>query len=289
MKTRFRSVLFVVTLITCTTMFAAAQAQAAPPLEKVASVFGQNIHYFEAGQGPAVILLHGLGAVKEVWAANLGVLSAKFHVYALDQIGFGRSDKPLLDYRISTFTDFLYGFMQSQRLSKATLVGNSLGGWIALDFALQHPEMVDKVVLVGAAGIPWQQTGPSINLNPASLTATRKMLESLFYDKRIVTEAFVQSVFANHISNNDAYTIQRTLQGFSAENQFLDDAKLASLHVPTLVVWGREDELLPLAYGERFRERIPGAKMVVFDQCGHVPQIKKPAEFNRAVLDFLSK
>src|SRR5207245_2808225 len=100
-------------------------------------VFGQNIHYVEARQGSAVILLHGLGAVKEVWAGNLGALSAKYHVYALDQIGFGHSDKPLLDYRIATFADFLYGFMQSQHLSKATLVGNSLGGWIALDFASQ--------------------------------------------------------------------------------------------------------------------------------------------------------
>jgi pimeloyl-ACP methyl ester carboxylesterase len=265
-----------------------AQPQPAPLPEKVATVYGQKIHYVEAGQGPALIFLHGLGAVKEIWAPNVGPFSAKYHVYSLDQIGFGRSDKPLLDYRISTFSDFVYGFMQSQQLSKATLVGNSLGGWIALDFALQHPGMVDKVVLVDSAGLPWQSQ-PAVNLNPASVAATRKMFNALFYDKKIATDEFVEQVFANHMSNNDGYTIQRTLQGFSTENQFLDEAKLASIHVPTLVVWGREDQLLPVAAGEKFRDHIPGAKMVVFDQCGHVPQIEKSAEFNKAVLDFLSK
>jgi pimeloyl-ACP methyl ester carboxylesterase len=286
MKRLLRSA-FLVPLLICA-LCPAVQPQAGPPPEKVAVVYGQNIHYFEAGEGPAVILLHGLGAVKEIWGNNLGAFSGKYHVYAIDQIGFGQSDKPHLDYRVATFTDFLYGFMQSQHLNKATLVGNSLGGWIALDFTLQHPEMVDKVVLVNAAGMPFQGS-VNVNLNPASLAATRKMLESLFYDKKMVTDAFVQTVFTNHLRNNDGYTIDRTLQGFSVENQFLDEAKLASVHAPTLVVWGREDELLPLASGEKFRDHIPGAKMVVFDKCGHVPQIENPMNFNRVVLDFLSK
>lgn len=284
---RFRSLLLSFILATVT---ACAFSQSQPTLlpEKVAAVLGQNIHYYEAGQGSAVILLHGLGAVKEVWMPSLGALSAKYHVYALDQIGFGRSDKPLLDYRIATFADFLFGFMQSQHLSKATLVGNSLGGWIALDFAAQHAEMVDKLVLVDAAGIPFQRQPTPVNLNPASLAGTRRVLESIFYDKKLVTDDFVQSVFVDHMRNNDAYTVQRTVEGFSAENQF-EDARLASIHAPALLVWGREDELLPLAYGEKLRDGIPGAKMVVFEQCGHVPEIEKPREFNQALLDFLGK
>jgi pimeloyl-ACP methyl ester carboxylesterase len=90
------------------------------------------------------------------------------------------------------------------------------------------------------------------------------------------------------MKTGDGYTIQRTIAGFSAENQF-EDAKLASMHAPTLVVWGREDGLLPLSYGEKLHDSIPGAKMVVFDQCGHVPQIEQTEEFNQTVLDFLSK
>jgi pimeloyl-ACP methyl ester carboxylesterase len=255
------------------------------PEEKVTPVFGQTIHYFESGQGPALILLHGLGGSKEMWMGNLGALSAKYHVYAIDQIGFGHSDKPLLDYRIATFSDFLYGFMQSQHVSKASLVANSLGGWIALDFAIQHPEMVDRLVLADSAGITWQEPA---NLNPASVTGMRSMLEAILYDKKSVTDALAQQVLTNRMKTNDGYTIQRTIAGFSAENQF-EDAKLASMHAPTLVVWGREDGLLPLSYGEKLRDSIPGAKMVVFDQCGHVPQIEQTEEFNQTVLDFLSK
>ena len=284
MTITYRHLLAVVTLLLASSP-AFSQAQFGPP-EKVATVYGQNIKYIEAGQGPAVILLHGLGAVKEVWAANIGGLSAKYHVYAIDQIGFGRSDKPLLEYKIVTFVDFLYGFMHSQNLSRATLVGNSLGGWIALDFAARHPEMVDKLVLVDSAGLPWDKV-PTVDLNPSSIADTRALLESLFFDKKFVTEQFVLQVFTGHVASNDAYTIQRTLAGL-AQNQF-EDAKLASIKAPTLIVWGREDELISAATGEKFRDAIPGAKLVVFPQCGHVPQIEKPKEFNNALMEFLAK
>jgi pimeloyl-ACP methyl ester carboxylesterase len=287
MNVPFRSVLLTAALF-AVVPFAFPQSQPALPAEKVAAVFGQNIRYFEAGQGPVVILLHGLGAVKEVWMGSFAALGAKYHVYAVDQIGFGHSDKPLLDYKIATFADFLYEFMQSQSISKATVVGNSLGGWIALDFAVHHPGMVEKLVLVDSAGLPWmQQQGPRVDLNASSLAATRTLLESLFYDKKMVTESFVRQVFTDRMHNNDGYTIQRTLAGF-ATPQF-EDKDLASIHAPTLVVWGREDELIPLASGEKLRDGIAGAKLVVFEQCGHVPQIEKPTEFNQALLEFLGK
>lgn len=85
--------------------------------------------------------------------------------------------------------------------------------------------------------------------------------------------------------NNDAYTNQRTLAGF-AQPPF-EDQKLKSIHAPTLVLWGRQDELIGVDRGEKFRDGIPGAKLVVFEQCGHVPQLEKPAEFNKVLLDFL--
>ncbi|HEX9137871.1 MAG TPA: alpha/beta fold hydrolase, partial [Nitrospirota bacterium] len=106
--------------------------------------------------------------------------------------------------------------------------------------------------------------------------------------KKIITEGFVQLAYRAHLQNNDGYTIQRTLAGFSSPDQF-ETAKLASIHAPTLIVWGRQDELTPLAMGEQFREGISGAKMAQFDQCGHLPEMEKPAEFNRAVLEFLGQ
>jgi pimeloyl-ACP methyl ester carboxylesterase len=286
MNLRFRSVLAAAVLFALVP-FVFSQ-EFAPPPEKVASVFGQNIHYFEVGQGPAVILLHGLGSVKEIWMPNLAALSAKYHVYAIDQVGFGRSDKPLIEYKIATWVDFLQEFMRSLNVPKATVVGNSLGGWIATEFAVQHPEMLDKLVLVDSAGLAWSPgSGPVVELNPASVAETRALLESIFYDKKLVSDQFVQQVFRNHMHNNDGYTIQRTLAGF-AQAKFEDD-KLKSIHVPTLVVWGRQDELIGVDRAEKFRDGIPGAKLVVIEQCGHVPQIEKPTEFNQALLEFLGK
>jgi len=263
-----------------------AFSQGLPP-EKTAVVFGQNIRYYEAGQGSAVILLHGLGSSKESWFANIGAVSAKYHVYAIDQIGFGHSDKPLLDYKIATFSDFLQAFMQSQNLSKATLVGNSLGGWIALDFTVRHPEMVEKLVLVDSAGIPWSPA-PTVHLNPSTLDEMREILNICFYDKKFVTDEAVARAFTNRLGNNDGYTVQRTMAGTGAEPQF-ETAKLNSIKASTLVVWGRQDELVPLSVGERLRDGIAGAKLVVIDQCGHIPQIEKATDFNRELLDFLGK
>lgn len=264
MNNRFRFSLIAIVLALATS----AQSQAGLPEDKVTPVFGQNIHYFEAGQGPTVILLHGLGAVKEIWLANFAALASKYHVYAIDQIGFGHSDKPLLDYKIATFSDFLYGFMQAQHVAKASLIGNSLGGWIALDFVTQHSDMVDKLVLVDAAGLSFQTPPLAIDLNPASLGATRKMLEAIFYNKAFVTDAAVERIFADHMRNNDGYTIQTTMAGIMAGHQF---------------------ELLPPVYGQKLHEGIADSKLVTLDQCGHVPQLEKSSEFNQAVLEFLAR
>jgi pimeloyl-ACP methyl ester carboxylesterase len=282
MNLQFRCGLLILALLAAS--FALSQDRSLPQ-EKTAVVFGQNIHYFEAGQGPAVFLLHGIGGAKELWMGNIGALAAGYHVYAIDQIGFGHSDKPFLDYKIATFVDFLYAFMQTQNIGKAAVVGNSFGGWIALDFAIQHPGMVEKLVLVDSAGLAWLQ--PLAEMNPSSLAATRTLIESVFYDKKMISDDAVRQVFTDRMRDNVGYTIQRTVAGF-ATPQF-EDAKLAAIHVPTLVMWGRQDELIPLASGEKLRDGISGAKLVVFDQCGHVPQIEKSDEFNRALLEFLGK
>jgi len=130
------------------------------PAERVVSVLGAKLHYVDAGSGPVVVLLHGLADDVGVWEAILPTLAAKHRVIALDQIGFGRSDKPLLSYRVATFVDFLDGFLNELKIDRASLVGNSLGGWIAADFALKHPERVDRIVLCAAPGQPRRYSLP---------------------------------------------------------------------------------------------------------------------------------
>jgi pimeloyl-ACP methyl ester carboxylesterase len=267
-------------------------AQAPPPMppEKVVSVYGQGIHYYEAGQGPAVILLHGLGGDGTRWAANLGPLSQQFHVYALDEIGFGNSDKPLIEYQIETFSDFLRGFMEALSIPKATLVGNSLGGWIALDLAIRQPRLVERLVLVDAGGLSPERGAPraAVDLNPATLAGTRRLLEVLFYDPQRVTDAAVRQTFERRLKSGNGYTIQRLQAGTRAGGQWVDE-HLGTIQVPTLVLWGREDRLIPVSVGERFQKAIPGARLVVIPECGHLPQVEKPREFNAALLAFLTQ
>lgn len=280
MKSRARGLTLSMLLV-----FAVASGQAAgsPPPERTTTVYGQSIHYIEAGQGPAVILLHGLGGTKEHWDATFPALASKYRVYAIDQLGFGRSDKPLIEYTIATWVDFLQGFMKSQNIPRATVVGNSVGGWIALDFAATHPEMVDKLVLVDASGLAGRI--PVDILAPSSIAAWKTLLASVFYDKGFVTDDAARQAFTDRLRNNDGYTIERALAGF-ARPQF-EDERLKSIHAPTLVVWGRNDALVPVEDANKFGRGIPGARVVVIEQCGHVPQIEKPEEFNRALLDFL--
>ncbi len=282
-KTRLRILSAAVVLFM---LAAAGLCQTPMPPEKTALVLGQSIHYYEAGQGPVVILLHGLGANAGIWAANIAPLSAHYQVIALDQVGFGHSAKPLLDYKIATFVDFLYGFMQSQQIEKATLVGNSLGGWVALDFAVQHPAMVDKLVLVDAGGLHFGAAAPTVDLNPSSVEGMKKILEYVFYDHSTISTPRAQAIYMNHLKDNDGYTIHATIEGVFSTDQF-EEPKLPSLHTPTLIVWGANDALIPLAKGEEFHTRIAGSKLVTIEQCGHMPQLEKPEEFNRAVLEFL--
>src|SRR6266540_2308767 len=145
---RARQMLFAALFLLVASTLAFAQASAPATAEKTATVYGAKIYYLEAGSGPAVILLHGLGADNSSWASTIAPLATKFRVIVPDQIGFGRSDKPMLNYRIATLVDFLDGFMKQLCIERASLVGNSLGGFTAAAYALAHPEKVERLVLV---------------------------------------------------------------------------------------------------------------------------------------------
>ena len=270
---------------------AAAQAPAAGVQDKYATVFGAKIHYLEAGSGPAVILLHGLGGDATNWAPTIGPLSQKYRVIVPDQIGFGKSDKPLINYRVGTLVDFLDGFYKELKLDRASLVGNSLGGWTVAAFAIAHPEKVDRLVLVDAAG--FAVTGdldPKVlnGLNPSTRDAVKQMLPLVFHNTQMfASDAAVDLFFARRVGAGDGYTIQRFIDSIIRGEDVLDK-KLGAVKAPTLVLWGREDGLTPLAMGERFKKEISGSQLFIIEKCGHVPQLEKSAEFNTALMKFLS-
>jgi pimeloyl-ACP methyl ester carboxylesterase len=216
-------------------------------------------------------------------------LSKKHRVIAMDQIGFGRSDKPLLDYRIQTYVDFLNEFLRELKVQKASLMGESLGGWISALYATEissaHLVALEKLVLVDAAGL--KQEKPISNLNPSTLEDMRKVLVAVFYDTSWVNDEVLQKSFADKIAKHDSYTVHSILSNPGLSSERLDD-RLAEIHVPTLVVWGKQDSLLPITSGERYAAGIAGAKLVSFDQCGHVPPVEESTEFVSTVDTFLS-
>src|SRR5205809_7564332 len=152
-----------------------AFGQGQPP-DKTIMVFGQSIHYFDMGSGPVVVLLHGLGSRKEDWMPVLEPMAQKYRLLVPDQIGFGRSDKPLLDYSIQTYVDFLNEFLRQLKVEKASLVGESLGGWIAALYAEEiggggHLIPVERLARVEGAGRTQSRPIPELNSSwPAGLS-----------------------------------------------------------------------------------------------------------------------
>jgi triacylglycerol lipase len=278
-----RILTFGIALLAASTAWPQAQS------DKQIEVFGQKIHYVEAGSGPTVILLHGLGGDWHNWAPTIPALASGYHVLAIDQIGFGASDKPLIEYRVATLVDFLEAFCEKTGVSKAAVVGNSLGGWAATAFTLARPERVQKLVLVDSAGYtlsPPRKREDLLVLNPSTLEDAKAVLRLIFANQSWATEAAAESLLTEHMRRNDGYTIDRFIDSIVRGDDALD-GKLGGIKVPTLVLWGKQDALIPLALGERFAHDIGGARMKVLDGCGHVPQIECSADFNAALLQFL--
>jgi pimeloyl-ACP methyl ester carboxylesterase len=262
--------------------------QPLPPLQTV-MVRGHKIAYYERGKGSVVILIHGLGADSHHWAANIDELSPNFRVIALDQIGYGQSDKPLMRYTVENFSNYLHAFLLALKIPKASLVGSSLGGWVALDFTLRHPQMAEKLVLVDAAGLrptaalKWPEGGRK-TLSPPN---TRWFFDLMAANREWATTDLGPNAFERHVQNGDSYTVASSVAEMFTGREF-EDKKLGKVHVPTLIIWGRDDMLIPLAMGEELHKGIAGSQMIVIDGTGHIPMVGKPMEFNEAVRKFLS-
>jgi pimeloyl-ACP methyl ester carboxylesterase len=257
--------------------------------EKTIPIFGQTIHYWDVGSGPVLVLLHGLGSSKEDWLAVVGPLSKNHRLLIPDQIGFGQSDKPLVSYSVQTFVDFLDEFLRQMKIEKASLVGESLGGWVSALYITEisgtdRISVVDKLVLADAPGLKEQTpTIPDFN---ASLQSSGRLLKSLFYNSSWVNDDRLRQSFAHRLAANDGYTIQSFVNNPALASEFVDD-KLSQIRVPTLVLWGKQDQIVPFSSGEKYAAGIPGARLVAFDKCGHLPKAEKTTEFISALEAFL--
>jgi pimeloyl-ACP methyl ester carboxylesterase len=278
----------------------AARAQDLPPMKAVA-VFGQRIAYYDLGSGPVVVLLHGAGtSARRDWGTCLRALAAHHRVLAPDQLGWGASDKPLIDYGIQTWVDTLGEFLRIQQVKDFDLAGESLGGWIAARytvqalagdavspaFALPRPR---RLVLTDAAGHRHvvAHNGESDPGSVTSLAGTKGLLGAIFVDPARSSDASVREWFGMALGKGDAWTLRALFTNRAIIAEAVDD-QLPAITIPTLVVWGAGDHIVSLDDGKDFAARIPGARLVVIPGAGHAPEIEQPALYLAAVLPFLN-
>jgi 4,5:9,10-diseco-3-hydroxy-5,9,17-trioxoandrosta-1(10),2-diene-4-oate hydrolase len=266
-------------------------------IAKDVTVFGFKLHYLEAGRGAPVVLLHGLGGDGSRWAPNIDPLAKDFHVFALDQIGFGESDKPLANYHTGMLAEFLVGFLKAVGVQKASLVGNSMGAGVALYTAAKFPQAVDRIVLADGGGYRSAAGRAAAAPTPEALhrrqiqnsvtrEETREFFRILFHDKSLVTDKMVDDQFAMRLRS--AFTITKIQEAGEKGLGSLTEMDVRAVKAPTLIVWGKYDELANPAGADRLEQAIAGSRKVIVDNCGHMPQLEKAEEFNRLIRDFLS-
>ena len=255
--------------------------------KKVILVFGQPIAYYEAGQGRTLVLLAQLGWDSHMWAQNLPALAKDYRVIALDLLGTGESAKPHIEYKMDTWTDFVAEFLRVKGIRRATIIGSVMGGALAVQFALDHPEMSEGLVCAASNSGPGKhEGGVKQPANWPSLAGVRRGLMSWFYDKSLVTGELVLARFKDRLRIDDGYTIERHLSDHRAPYTIQE---LSTVRVPALFVWCREDEITPLQWGEDYAAAVSGAQLAVIEGCGHFPNLEKPTEFNSALISFLRK
>src|ERR1700677_1630584 len=249
-----------------------------------AMVDGYRLHYFEASPpdgtaGVPLLLVHGLGARSEDWGAMIPALAAQgFHVYVPDLLGYGRSQKPDVSYSISLQEQTVAQFMQVVHVPRADVGGWSMGGWVVMKLALDHPEMVDRLIVYDSAGVYFPATfGPEL-FTPSDPAGVRKLIAMLTPIPRKVpdfaAEAMVRKLQAN------AWVVNRSTASMINGRDLLD-FRLHNISQPMLIVWGSKDELIPLASGETIHRSVPQSVLNIIEGCGHLA----PSECAKPVLE----
>jgi pimeloyl-ACP methyl ester carboxylesterase len=248
---------------------------------------GYRMHFFEAGEagGTPLLLVHGLGARGEDWAPMIPALAAKsFHVYVPDLLGYGRSAHPDVSYSISMEEAAVVQFMQAVHLAHADVGGWSMGGWVTLKLALDHPEMVDRLVVYDSAGIYFPATFDPELFTPADVAGVRRLAAMLTPKPREMPD-FVAKAALRKLQGN-AWVIRRSMRSMTDGHDLLD-FRLNNMQVPTLIVWGAQDALIPLSTGETMHQDIPHSVLNVMEGCGHLTPAVCSKPTVRSTVDFL--
>jgi 4,5:9,10-diseco-3-hydroxy-5,9,17-trioxoandrosta-1(10),2-diene-4-oate hydrolase len=265
---------------------------------KVGSV---NTRYWQAGNsGNLVILLHGGGGYIELWKHNIFELAKRCRVYAFDMVGAGRTDKVDADYTFDFMAQFTRDFMEALDISKASFIGTSAGGGVALTLTLDFPELVDRLILVGSAGLGREvsfllrvTTVPGLGklFSSPSKSGVAMLCKQAVYDSNLITDEVVEEFYQMATLPGAAATLNVGRSNFNILGQFHQPItdRLASITAPTLIIWGRQDPMVPVTHAQNAAKIILNAQLAIIEECGHWSSIEHPQKFNQLVLEFLSR
>jgi pimeloyl-ACP methyl ester carboxylesterase len=274
-----------------------AAAGLEPRFETIA---GRRIRFARKGSGPAMVLLHGFASSIYTWKDVLPVLARDHDVVALDLPGFGQSDCPP-DLSFDEYPAVVVGLLDRLGLSRATLVGNSMGGAVAVAVAAGRPDRVDRLILVDAAGFnlaeanrPWpiRVVGSApmaavLDRLPLRRLLIGASLRQVFFDDALVTGERIDEYLEPLLRPGTPRAIRSLLASRSLHPEDVQKL-LPKVAAPALILWGQQDEWISVGDAARFATALPGSRVVVLEHCGHMPQEEHPAEVSQLIEDFLA-
>lgn len=259
------------------------------------SVEGARVHYRDVGKGPAVVMLHGFASSLETWATVTPSLQNR-RVLSMDLKGFGWTDRPVGDYSPKAQAALVYAVMKERGIEKAAIVAHSWGSSVALQLALDHPEVVERVALYDA-WVYESQLPTTFHVARARGVGEvlyawfyrerpEEKLAFAFYDPRSISQELVDSVERQLARPGTTAAALEAVRGQRYEEV---EQRYGEVKVPVLLLWGREDRVTTLSVGERLSKQLPRARLVVFPQCGHFPMLEAANASTAELVRFLAE
>ncbi|HEY4797157.1 MAG TPA: alpha/beta hydrolase [Mycobacterium sp.] len=259
---------------------------------------GIETSYLAAGAGETVVMLHGSGpgvSATANWQHNIGTLSQRFRVLAPDIVGFGGTERPDdVVYSLRGWTDHIWAFLDAHGIEKTAIVGNSLGGRIALQMATDCPDRITKMVLMGAPGVGMTLTDglAALRAYEPSHDAMRDLLRNyLAVDPTMITDELVAIRYEASIADGayEAYRAMFLDPRHAGSELGITEDEVRAIATSTLLVHGREDKVVPVQVSVTMLGLLPNADLHVFSSCGHWTQIERADEFSALVSDYLAR
>jgi len=238
--------------------------------------------YIDEGEGEVLLLLHGLMGALSNWDGVINEFKSKYRVIIPMLPVY---DMPLISTGVKSLSKFVHKFIKFKKLSNITLLGNSLGGHVALVYLTTHPENIKALVLTGSSGLYENAFGGSFPRRE-SIDFVREKVQFTFYDPAIATDELVQDVFQ---TINDRHKVIRLLAMAKSAIRHNMKKDLHKIKIPVSLIWGRNDKITPPEVAVEFNELLPDSELHWIDKCGHAPMMEHPEEFNVLLKQFLAK